>query len=337
MQKIRAFAASGPKEPFELIDFEPSALKDDEVDIDVEFCGLCHSDLSMWANDWGQTQYPFVGGHEIVGRISAVGAAVTGLSIGQRVGLGWFSRSNLNSHASLCGDHNLSPKNEATIAGRYGGFSERVRCQWAWAVPLPDALTVEKAGPLFCGGITVFNPIVEFDVKPTDKVAVVGIGGLGHIALQFFNKWGCAVTAFTSSPDKEKEAKSFGAHDTLNSRDPDSWRSARGKFDFILVTVNVTLDWARLMGTLAPRGRLHFVGAVAEPVSVSVPHMMGGQNQVSSSPLGSPARIAQMLEFCERHDIAPQTEHFKMSEINAAVARLEAGDARYRIVLENDF
>lgn len=337
LTKVRAWAADGPEAEFKRFDYELGPIGADDVDIDIEYCGLCHSDMSMWTNAWRRTQYPFVGGHEIVGRIRAIGDHVEGLEVGQKVGLGWFAKSDLTSRQSLCGDHNLSPNNQGTIIGRHGGFADIVRCQWVWAVPLPDDLAIEKAGPLFCGGITVFNPIVQFDVKPTDRVGVIGIGGLGHLALQFLNKWGCEVTAFTSSPDKEKEAKSFGAHKTLDSRNPDSWEEASGRFDFLLATVAVSLDWSKLMTTLSPRGRLHFVGAVPEPVPVHVPSIMGGQKQVSASPLGSPATLAQMLEFCGRHNIAPQTERFAMSDINKAMAHLEAGKPRYRIVLENDF
>ena len=337
MTKVRAWAADGPKEPFKSFEFDPGKLASDEVDVDVDFCGICHSDLSMWNNDWGQTSYPFVGGHEIVGRVREVGADVPNLKAGDTVGIGWCARSDLSTPQCIAGEHHLSRGNQATIVGRHGGFADRVRCQWPWAIKLPEGVDSKKAGPLFCGGITVFSPIVNFEVKPTDKVAVVGIGGLGHMATQFLNKWGCEVTAFTSSPDKVEEAKRFGAHKTLNSRDPKSWKEAMGRFDFILVTVNVTLDWGRLMTTLAPKGRLHFVGAVPEPVSVLVPGIMGGQKQISASPIGSPSVMAQMLEFCARHDIHPLTENFKMSEINEAFAHLKEGKARYRIVLENDF
>ncbi|GJL94528.1 MAG: alcohol dehydrogenase [Hyphococcus sp.] len=337
MTKVRAWAAKGPKEKFEPFEYELGAIGADEVDIDVDYCGLCHSDLSMWNNDWGRTEYPFVGGHEVVGRVRTVGKDVATLKPGQKVGLGWFSRSDLTNAHSIAGDHHLAHGNEGTIVGRYGGFADVVRCQWTWATPLPDDIDITKAGPLFCGGITVFSPIVSFDVKPTDKVGVVGIGGLGHLACQFLNKWGCEVTAFTSSPDKAEEAKKFGAHKTLNSRDAKSWKEATGRFDFLIVTVNVTLDWPRLLRTLAPKGRLHFVGAVPEPVQVHVPSIMGGQNQVSASPLGSPAVIAKMLDFCGRHNITPLTEHFKLSNLNEAITHLEDGKARYRIVLENDF
>ena len=337
MTRVRAYAAheaSGEMQPFT---YELPALADDEVDIDVEFCGLCHSDYSMWANEWGRTAYPFVGGHEIVGRVRAKGSAVRGLEVGQKVGLGWFARSDLASAHSLAGDHNLSPGNEGTIIGRHGGFADIVRCQWVWAVPLPDDLDIKSAGPLFCGGITVFNPIVELDIKPTDRVGVLGIGGLGHLALQFLNKWGCEVTAFTSTPEKAAEAKSFGAHKTLDSRNPDSWAAAKGQFDLLLSTVAVDLDWPRLAELLAPRGRLHFVGVTPNPVSIPAFLLIGGQRSVSGSPLGAPALTAKMLNFCARHAIAPKIETFAMSDINKAMAHLHDGKARYRIVLENDF
>lgn len=337
MTKVRAWAADGPNAPFHPFDYDLPDLAADEVDIDVDFCGLCHSDLSMWTNEWRQTKYPFVGGHEIVGRVRAVGASVPNLVVGQKVGVGWYARSNLASRQSLAGEHHLSPGNQGTITGQHGGFADIVRCQWVWAVPLPDDLDAAKAGPLFCGGVTVFSPIVVFGVKPTDRVAVVGIGGLGHLAIQFLAKWGCEVTAFTSSPAKAEEAKSFGARGTIESRDPSSWKEWAGRFDFILVTVNAPLEWSRLMATLAPKGRLHIVGAVMEPVSMPVGAMMGGQKQMSASPVGSPAVIAQMLDFCARHNIAPQTEHYPLSKINEAMAHLAAGKARYRIVLKNDF
>jgi uncharacterized zinc-type alcohol dehydrogenase-like protein len=291
----------------------------------------------MWMNEWKRTAYPFVGGHEIVGRVRAAGAQVPNLKAGDRVGLGWFSRSNLAAKECVCGEHHLAPGNQATIVGRHGGFADIVRSQWTWAIPLPADLDAAKAGPLFCGGITVFSPIVAFGVKPTDRVAVVGIGGLGHLATQFLNKWGCEVTAFTSSPDKAEEAKSFGAHRTMHSRDPVSWREDAGRFDFILVTVNAALEWGKLAATLAPKGRLHFVGALQEPVSLSLGSLMSGQKQVSASPVGSPGVTAQMLDFCARHKINPLTEHFPLSKINEALALLSANKQRYRIVLQNDF
>ncbi|MEL7490858.1 MAG: NAD(P)-dependent alcohol dehydrogenase [Pseudomonadota bacterium] len=337
MTTVRAWAAEAPAAPFKPFEYTLGPLGDDEVDIAVEYCGLCHSDQSMWENEWGFSEYPFVGGHEVVGRVKDRGAEVNGLEIGQKVGLGWFSRSDLNTMQSLSGDHNLSPGNEGTIIRRHGGFADTVRCQWVWAVPLPDDLSIESAGPLFCGGITVFNPLVQYDIRPTDRVGVIGIGGLGHLALKFLSRWGCEVTAFTSSPDKADEAISLGAHRTLNSRDPDAWAQARGRFDLLLSTVAVDLDWDALADTLSARGRLHLVGVAPSPVALHASKLMGQQRSYSSSPLGAPAVTAKMLDFCARHDIAPQTELFDMSRINEAFEHLKANKARYRIVLKNDF
>lgn len=337
MSSIRAYAAQEAGKRFVPFAYELGPIGADEVDVRVEYCGLCHSDLSMWDNDWRRTTFPFVGGHEVVGRIVAKGPDAKGVSVGQRVGLGWFARSDLTSRQCLCGDHHLSPGNAPTIVGRHGGFGEVVRCQWVWAIPIPDGLDLAKAGPLFCGGVTVFAPIYEHGVKPTDRAAVFGVGGLGHLAVQFLAKWGCEVTAFTSSPDKEQEARGLGAHHVASSTDVASWKALRGRFDFLLVTTNVPLDWAALAATLSTRGRLHIVGAVAEPVALPISALMGGDRSLSSSPVGSPATTAIMLEFCARHGILPLTEEFPLSGINDAFARLQSGKVRYRIVLRNDF
>jgi uncharacterized zinc-type alcohol dehydrogenase-like protein len=336
MTVIDAFAAPSPRASFAPISYDPGPLAADEVEIKVDYCGVCHSDLSMRNNDWGITQFPFVGGHEIVGRVVAKGGEVPSLALGDRVGLGWYARSDLSDRRCLCGDHHLAPGNSSTIVGRHGGFADRVRAQWVWAIPLPQALDAETAGPLFCGGITVFTPIVDYGVKPTDRVAVFGIGGLGHLAVQFLSKWGCDVTAFSSSPGKAAEARLMGAHDVVSSTDVASWAKLRGRFDFVIVTVNVPLDWAALAQTLSPRGRLHIVGAVLEPITLPLSALMGQQRSLSSSPVGGPATTATMLDFCARHAIRPMIEEFPLTRINDAFERLESGKTRYRIVLRND-
>jgi uncharacterized zinc-type alcohol dehydrogenase-like protein len=330
---IKAFAAFEPKGDLLPYEYDPGPLKPDEVELDVQYCGICHSDLSVIDNEWGMTQYPVVPGHEVVGTIAKVGENVTHLSVGQTVGLGW--------HAGYCnecapchsGDHNLCNNAQATILGHHGGFADKVRAAANSVVPIPEGVDLESAGPLFCGGITVFNPMVQFDIKPTDRVAVIGIGGLGHLALMFLNAWGCEVTAFTSSESKKKEALRLGAHHTLNSRDQQEIEAAAGRFDYIISTVNVKLDWNLYLGTLKPRGRLHFVGATLEPLDINVFSLIMGQHSISGSPSGSPATIAKMLEFSRLHSIKPVIEKFSFDAINDAIARLRSGDAHYRIVL----
>ena len=337
MSKIRAYAATAAGAALEPFEFDPGPLGDEQVEIAVDYCGICHSDLSVIHNSWGNAQFPLVPGHEISGRIVATGDKVKKVKAGDRVGLGWFSGSCMSCPDCLRGDQNLCPNGEDTIIGRPGGFADRVRAHWAWAVPIPDGVDAAKAGPLFCGGITVFNPIVQCGVRPTYRVGVVGVGGLGHLAVQFLNKWGCEVFAFTSSEDKKDELRKLGAHHVVNSRDPAQLKPLARSLDFIMVTVNVPLDWNAYIATLAPRGRLHFVGAVLEPLDIGLFPLLMGQRSVSASPLGSPATTTQMLDFCARHGIAAVTESFGMSQVNEALARLESGKARYRIVLKNDF
>lgn len=333
IKALAATEAAGELKPFE---YDPGALGDHDVEIAVEYCGVCHSDLSMLNNEWGITQFPFVPGHEVAGRISGVGKHVAQFKLGDRVGLGWHSAYCNTCQTCMEGDHNLCAGSQGTIIGRHGGFADKVRAQASSVVKLPDGLDMEKAGPLFCGGITVYNPMVQFDLKPTARVAVIGIGGLGHMALKFLNAWGCEVTAFTSSEAKREEALTLGAHKTLNSRDENELKSAAGNFDLILSTVNVGLDWGAYVQTLRPKGRLHFLGAVLEPVQLSVFALMGGQRSVSSSPVGSPAVIAQMLDFAVRHGIEPQVEVFNMTDVSKAMDYLENGSPRYRVVLKND-
>jgi uncharacterized zinc-type alcohol dehydrogenase-like protein len=335
--RIKALAAKQQGNRLEPTEFDLGPLGPDEIELAVSHCGICHSDLSMLHNHWQLTQYPFVPGHEASGTIAAVGANVPkSIRTGARYGLGWFSGSCMTCHQCMGGDHNLCPSGQATIIGRYGAFATRVRCHWAWATPIPDAIDPVSAGPLFCGGITVFNPLVQFDVKPTSRVGVVGIGGLGHLALQFLNKWGCEVTAFTSSDSKKAEAMSLGAHHAVPTRDDAALAKLKGSLDFILVTANVSLNWGLYYNALAPKGRLHIVGAVPEPIPTVAFQMLIGQYSLSGSPVGSPATTTKMLEFCARHKIKPMTEVFPMSKANEAMEHLEAGKARYRIVLSND-
>jgi uncharacterized zinc-type alcohol dehydrogenase-like protein len=336
MTTIHAYAASEPGGALEPFEYEVGELGRDEVEIDVASCGICYSDVSMLDNHWEISQYPLVPGHEAVGAIAAKGGGVEHLQIGQMVGLGWYSRSCMTCPQCMNGDHNLCLSNEQVIVGRHGGFADKVRCDKAWAVPLPEGVDEKKAGPLFCGGITVFNPIVQFGVQPTHRVGVVGIGGLGHLALQFLNKWGCEVTAFTSTDSKAAEAMKMGAHKTIDSRSDAALDGAAGTFDMILSTVNVSLNWDKYFAALAPRGRLHTVGAIPEPIPAAAFPLIAGQRSLSGSPLGSPATTATMLDFCARHGIEAVTEHFPMSKVNDALEHLRSGKARYRIVLDRD-
>lgn len=333
MTLVNAYAAhevGGLLKPFQ---YQLPDIGAYEVDIQVHHCGICHSDLSLLENAWGISQFPLVPGHEIVGTVLAVGKDVQHLKRGDRIGLGWHSGYCLHCDQCLTGNHNMCYTAEATIVGRYGGFADIVRAKVPSVIKLPESIDLRTAGPLLCGGITVFNPLIQFNISPTAKVGVIGIGGLGHIALQILKAWGCEVTAFTSSESKVEEALQMGAHHTLNSRDSEALQSAQNSFDLILSTVNVELDWSTYISLLKPKGRLHLLGVVIEPLNLNVFSLLA-QKSVSSSPVGSPSAIAQMLEFCQRHDIKPITQHFPLNEVNEAMEHLKSGKARYRVVLD---
>jgi len=336
MRTVKAFAAKQAGNALEPYEYELGPLTSNDIDIQVEHCGVCHTDLSLRDNAWGITEFPFVGGHEAIGTVIDIGSEVTHVKIGDRVGLGGHSHYCMTCRQCLAGDHNLCETVQSTVsAGRHGAFADIVRASGVSVVKLPDNLDPKDAGPLFCAGITVFNPFVEYDIKPTARIAVLGIGGLGHLALQLGKAWGCHVTALTSSASKNDEAVAFGAHDVINSRSPEALAEAAGSFDIILSTVDVALDWNVIIGMLKPKGRLHFLGVQAAPAELYLMPLMFAQLSLSSSLVGSPQRIADMLEFCARHDIKPVTEHFPFAKINDALAHLESGNVRYRVVLDH--
>jgi len=333
---VKAYAANeaaGSLEPFE---YELGEIGNEEVDIEISHCGICRSDLSMLDNDWQQTEYPFVPGHEIVGKIKSVGPGVTHLTVGQTVGIGWFSQSCMTCAQCMSGNHNLCPDAQGIIVGRHGGFANLVRAHKGWVIPLPDGVNENSAGPLFCGGITVFNPIIQNKISPTERVGVVGIGGLGHMALRFLRAWGCEVTAFSTSPDKEDEVRRLGAHHFVNSLDTGALAKLPGRFNMVLVTTNAPLPWDAYVNALSPKGKLHLAGA-APTIQAAISPLLVGQKSIGSSPLGSPALIGTMLEFSARHKVEPVIETFPMSKVNDAMEKLRSGKPRYRLVLENDF
>lgn len=334
MSDIKAYAAmeaGGKLQPYK---YNPGKLAHNHVEIAVSACGVCHSDLSMIDNDWRASQYPLIAGHEAVGTITEIGSNVKSLKVGQVVGVGWNSESCLHCSPCLSGSHQRCITGVTTIRG-HGGFADRIHVQDIWAVPLPEGMDARSAGPLFCGGITVFAPMIDYDLKPTDRIGIIGIGGLGHLAIQFAKAWGCEVTAFTTSMDKEAELKELGAHKVVNSKDEDAIKALRGQFDMVLSTVNATLPWNRYMSALAPEGRLITVGMVGEPMGISAGQLITGGKSVGGSDTGAPHMVSKMLEFCVRHDIKPMVDYFPMSEINEAIAYLKDGKARYRVVLEN--
>ncbi|KAA8735633.1 NAD(P)-dependent alcohol dehydrogenase [Acinetobacter qingfengensis] len=335
---IQAYAAKEAGAELAAYQFDAGELQPHQVEVKVEYCGLCHSDISMINNEWGVSQYPVVGGHEVIGTILRLGSEAKGLKIGQRVGIGWTAESCQSCNECISGQQVLcTGEHKATIVGHAGGFADKVRAGWQWIIPLPNDLDPESAGPLLCGGITVFDPMLKHKIQAVHHVGVIGIGGLGHIAIKLLKAWGCEITAFTSSLDKTAELKAMGADHVVNSRDSEALKSQQGKFDLLLSTVNVTLDWQNYLATLAPNGSIHLLGIPLEPIATPAAMLISGAKSITGSPTGSPAALRQLLQFAARKNIAPQIELFPMSKINDAIHHLESGKVRYRVVLKADF
>ena len=332
VQAHAAMSAKGKLHPFK---YESCGLGPFDVEVRITHCGICHSDLHLIDNDWGVSSYPLVPGHEIVGHVSARGAEVRGLEPGQRVGIGWQCGACLECDLCVAGEDHLCPRNQPTCVGHHGGFADKVVVDSRYAFPIPERLASENAAPLLCGGVTVYSPMRHYGVQPRMKVGVIGIGGLGHLALQFARALGCEVTAFSSSPEKEKEARTFGAHHFVASTDSSALKEAAGSVDFLLSTVFADLDWGGYLDVLRPNGKLCFVGAAAGPITFSIGQILGGQKSLCASVTGSRWMIREMLDFAARHGIEARIELAPMSEVNAALDKLRENRARYRMVLHN--
>jgi alcohol/geraniol dehydrogenase (NADP+) len=332
IQGLAAHAAGAELLPFR---YDPGELGTQEVEIAISHCGICYSDVHLISNDWGSSQYPFIPGHEIIGTVAAVGSGVRALKVGERVGLGWQSNSCGECEWCMQGLENLCASSEATCVHRHGGYADRVRANARFVVPIPGALPSEQAAPLLCGGVTVYSPLRTHGVNPSSRVGVVGIGGLGHLAIQFARAFGAEVTAFSTSPAKEEEARELGAHNFVNSRETKAMRDVAGSLDFIVTTVNADQDWATYVQALRPTGTLCFVGVPPSPVSVGAFPLIAGLRSITGSPIGSPYRLREMLDVAARHGVKAKTERFAMEKANEAIEKVKKNKVRYRAVLAN--
>jgi uncharacterized zinc-type alcohol dehydrogenase-like protein len=335
MTPIQGLAAHAAGAELLTFRYDPGELGSHEVEIDITHCGICHSDIHLILNDWGISQYPFIPGHEIVGKVSAVGSSVSHLKVGQRVGLGWESNSCGTCEWCTQGLENLCAQMEATCVHRNGGYADRVRANSRFVIPIPEALESEHAAPLLCGGITVYNPIRSNGVNPSSRVGVVGIGGLGHLAIQFAKAFGAEVTAFSTSAGKEEEARALGAHHFVNTRESKAMKEAAGTLDFILNSANADQDWGVYIQALRPTGTLCFVGVPPSPVAFQAFPLIAGMRTITGSPIGSPHRLKEMMDVAARHGVKAQTERFPMAKANEAIEKVMKNKVRYRAVLAN--
>jgi uncharacterized zinc-type alcohol dehydrogenase-like protein len=315
--------------------YDPGALGANEVEIKISHCGICHSDVHLIDNDWGFSKYPFIPGHEIVGTVVAMGADVRNHAIGQRVGVGWQADSCGICEWCRQGDEHLCALSQPTCVGRNGGYADKIRVNARFAIPVPTVLDSENVAPLLCAGIAVYGPLKNYGVRPSSRVGIIGIGGLGHLGVQFAKAFGAEVTAFSTSKEKEAEAKKLGAHHFVNTRDTGALKKVEGSFDLLLSTVTADQDWGSYVNALRPKGMLCALGASPSPMQIPVFSLIFGQKNVSGSAVGSPRDLYEMLDVAARHNVKAITERFAMAKANEAVAKVKKYQVRYRAVLAN--
>ena len=334
-ETVQALAAREKRSPLAAFAYDPGPLGPAEVEIAVAACGLCHSDLHLIDDAWNRSVYPLVPGHEIVGAVVACGPLVRELRPGQRVGVGWQRGACLSCDLCVAGQENLCPEQQATCLGHPGGLADRVRVDARFAFPLPEALSSAEAAPLLCGGLTVYAPLRRFGVGPHSRVAVVGIGGLGHLALMMARAFGCEVTAFSTSASKREEALAMGADHFAVSTEARAVLEHANRFDLVLSTVHARLDWTTYLRTLRPRGTLCLVGAPPGLLQIPAALLVTGERTIAGSDIGGRALIREMLRFCARHHLAPRIEAQPLDEAHAnqAIVRLRENRVRYRAVL----
>jgi uncharacterized zinc-type alcohol dehydrogenase-like protein len=335
MSEIQGLAAHAAGAQLLSFKYKVDDLAPHEVEVKISHCGVCHSDIHLIDNDWGMSKYPFIPGHEIVGTVTAVGSAVTDRKPGERVGIGWQADSCGICEWCRQGDEHLCAQSQPTCIGRNGGYADAIRVNSRFAIPVPEVLQSENVAPLLCGGITVYSPLRNHLARPSSRVGIIGIGGLGHIGIQFARAFGCEVTAFSTSKDKEAEARELGAHHFVNTLDTGSLKKVASSFDLILSTVSADQDFQGFVNALRPKGTLVVLGASPSPLQISGFSLIGGQKAVAGSPTGSPRDLFEMLDVAARHNVKAITESFKMKDANEAVKRVKNNKVRYRAVLAN--
>ena len=333
--RVLGYAAKAVGGQLELFQYVSPELKEHEVRVSITHCGVCHTDIQAIDDYYGITPFPFVPGHEIVGHVSALGSAVIGLKEGDRVGIGWQGRSCMQCEWCLKGETQLCMDIEHTGTWLpYGGFSSSVVVDYRFAYPLPSAMPSRVAAVLMCAGVTVYSPLRMYVKEPALKVAIVGVGGLGHLAIQFARSFGCEVTAISSSLEKKDQALAFGAHRFVGSNDMAGMRQIQYAFDLLICTANDGINWEALLMTLKKKGRLLLLGF--PDVALNSTDLVAHELSITGSFLGNRTTMQEMLLFSQEHGITPAVELMPMSQVNEAVQKVRENKARFRIVLVNE-
>ncbi|QNG19904.1 NAD(P)-dependent alcohol dehydrogenase [Rhodococcus triatomae] len=342
MVSAAAYAVTAPDSPFEKTTVDRRELGPLDVLVEIKYAGICHSDIHTARNEWGGTRYPVVPGHEIAGIVAEVGSEVTRFEVGDRVGVGCFVDSCGECEPCLAGEEQYCV---VGVTGTYnargrdgertqGGYSTHIVVTERFVVSVPDGLGLDVAAPLLCAGITLYSPLAHWGAGPGKKVAVIGMGGLGHVGVKIAHAMGAEVTVLSQSLGKKDDGLRFGADDYRATADPETFRDLRGRFDLILNTVSVNLDIDAYMSLLAINGTLVELGLPEKPIEVRAFTLAANRRSLAGSMVGGIAQTQEMLDFCARHGIGAEIEVIPASGIDAAYERVVASDVRYRFVID---
>ena len=345
MYQVKAYSAARPTSPLASTTIQRRETTEHDVQIEILFCGICHSDLHSVRNEWSEfmaTEYPIVPGHEIVGRVTHVGSAVTKFKEDDVVGVGCMVDSDgICRHCKegleqFCPERILTYNSPDKHLGgvTYGGYSESIVVDERFVLRVPANLDLAATAPLLCAGITTFSPLRHWEVANGQKVGVVGLGGLGHMAVKLAHAFGAHVAVFSTSPEKKDDALRLGADEVIMSRNADEMEKHAETFNFILDTVSAKHDINAYLALLARDGNLTLVGAPPEPMGVAAFSLIGGRHSLSGSSIGGIAETQEMLDFCSEHNITADVEVIPMQEVNEAYERLLNGDVKYRFSID---
>lgn len=343
MTLARGYAASAAKEKLAPYSFERRALRADDVGIEIKFCGVCHSDIHQARDEWGGAMFPMVPGHEIAGVVTAVGADVSKFKVGDRVGVGCFVDSctqcasrhvDLEQYMpGLVQTYNSFEADGSTPT--HGGYSDHIVVKQGYVLSIPDNLPLDRAAPLLCAGITLYSPLNHWKAGPGKKVAIIGLGGLGHMGVKIAHAMGADVTVLSQSLAKQEDGLRFGAAHYYATNDTSTFAKLAGQFDLIINTVGAAVDWNDYLQLLTVDGAMVLVGvpdAATPPVSAF--NLIGGRRTLAGSMIGSIKETQEMLDFCGKHDISADIEVIDIQAINAAFERVVKSDVRYRFVID---
>lgn len=342
--QVKAYGTEAKDKDLELMQIERRAVQPQDIEIEILYCGVCHSDLHTARNDWGGTKYPAVPGHEIIGRITKIGEEVTKFKVGDLAGVGCLVDSCRECESckkdleQYCLNGSVGTYNgrDQLLGGHtFGGYSEKVVVDQAFGLKIPENLDLKAVAPLLCAGVTTWSPLKHWDVKEGSKVAVIGLGGLGHMAIKLAKGLGAEVTLFSRSPDKIQDALDLGANAVVISTYENEMKAVKGKFDLIIDTVPYDHDINPYISTLNISGTLVLVGYIGKMGdALFTPPMIGGRRSVAGSVIGGIKETQEMLDFCGEKNILPEIEMINMQNINEAYERMLKSDVRYRFVID---